>query len=115
MQRGPAPGARLEGQQTDALAAVAQREDKQPRAAVLARDRMPHHRALAVVDLRFLAGRRDDDRVRFARALAAERAHETAHAGVAGREAMLIEEVLPDRHGVAVAAQGNLDELTIRL
>ena len=48
-------------------------------------------------------------------ALAAERHHEAPHAGVAGREAVLIDEVLPDRHGVAAAAEGQLDQLAIRL
>ena len=40
------------GQQPHALAAVAEREDEEPRAAVLARLRVAHHRPLAVVDLR---------------------------------------------------------------
>ena len=38
-----------------------------PRAAVLARARVALHRALAIVDLAFLAGRGDDARVRLGR------------------------------------------------
>ena len=55
VQLAPAPRARREGQQADALAAVAEGEDEEPRAAVLPGERMPHHRAVAVVDLAFLA------------------------------------------------------------
>ena len=43
------------------------------RAAILPRDRVPHHRALAVVDLPFLTGRGHDHLVRLGRALAAQR------------------------------------------
>jgi hypothetical protein len=114
VQLGPPPGAGLEGQESDALTAVAEGEDEQARAAVLAGDGMPHHRALAVVDLAFFAGRGDDDRVRVRRALAAELAHEAAHTGVAAGELMLIDEVLPDGHGVAAAAERQLDQLAIR-
>ena len=44
------------------FARVAERQDEEPRAPVLARLRMAHHRAVAVIDLAFFAGRgRDDD------------------------------------------------------
>ena len=115
VQLGPAARARLEGEQADALAAVAQGEDEQPGPAVLARDGVADHRPGAVVDLAFLAGGGDDHRMSVRRALAAELPHEAAHAGVAGREAVLIDEVLPDRHGVAAAAQGQRDQLAVRL
>ena len=70
---------------------------------------------VAVVDLPFLARRGDDHGVRLGRALAAQLDHEAPHAGVPGREAVLIDEVLPDRHGVAAAAEGELDQLAVRL
>src|SRR5947208_15334388 len=67
-----------------------------------------------VIDLAFLARRRGDPRVRVRRALAAELHHEAPHARIPGREAVLIDEVLPDRHGVATAAESQLDELAVR-
>ena len=102
------------GEQADALPAEAEREDEQARAAVLSGAGVPHHRALTVIDLAFLARRRGDHRVRVRRALAAELHHEAPHARIPGREAVLIDEVLPDRHGVATAAESQLDELAVR-
>ena len=58
VQLGPDARARPEHQQPHRLAAVAERQDEEPRAAVLAGLRVAHHRAVAVVDLAFLAGRR---------------------------------------------------------
>src|SRR5207245_2781476 len=58
--------------------------------------------------------RRGDHRVRVRRALAAELHHEAPHARIPGREAVLIDEVLPDRHGVATAAESQFDELAVR-
>ena len=52
----------LEGQQANGLAAVAQRQHEQPVRRYWPRVRIAHHGAGAVIDLRFLAGRRDDDR-----------------------------------------------------
>ena len=115
VQLGPAPGARREGQQADALAAIAQGEDEQPGPAVLARVGMPHHRAVAVVDLAFFPGGRHDHGVRLGGPLAPQRDDEAADAGVLGGEAVIVDEIAPDRHGVAAAAQGRLDQLAIRL
>src|SRR5439155_17601791 len=50
VQLAPAARARGEGQQADALATVAEREEEEARAAVLARARVAHHRAVAVID-----------------------------------------------------------------
>jgi hypothetical protein len=111
----PAPRARLEREQPDALAAVALGEDEQARAPVLPGGRVPDHRPVAVVDLAFLARRGDDHRMGLGRPLAAQPPDEAPHAGVAGQEAVVIDEVLPDRHGVAAAAEGQLDQLAIRL
>ncbi len=48
-------------------------------------------------------------------ALAAELGHKAPHAGVAAREVVLIDQVLPDGHGVAAAAEGQLNQLPVRL
>src|SRR3989441_1339207 len=111
----PAPGARVEGEQADALAAVAEGEDEQARAAVLPRDGVPDHRAVAVIDLPLLAGRGHDHRMRLEGALTTQPPHEAPHAGVPGWEPVLIDQVLPDRHGVAAATEGELDELAVGL
>ena len=50
-----------EDDQPDTLAAIAERQHKQAGAAVRAGLRIANHGAFAVVDLRFFAGRRDDD------------------------------------------------------
>ena len=55
VQFGPDLRAGLEDQQPNGLAAVAEREDEQACAAVLAGVRIAHHGAGAVIDLRFLA------------------------------------------------------------
>jgi hypothetical protein len=82
---------------------------------LLAALRMTHHRAVAVVDLAFLTGRRDEHGVRGRTARGAQRAHEAAHACVAGRESVAIDKVLRDPHRVPSAADRLLDELAVRL
>jgi len=56
VQLGPGSRARLKGQQTNAFAAVSEREYEQARAAITAGARVAHQGPGAVVDLRFLAG-----------------------------------------------------------
>ena len=58
VELGPRLRARLPHQQPHRFARVRERQDKQPRPPILAGLRMADHRALAVVDLAFLAGRR---------------------------------------------------------
>ena len=65
---------------------------------------MADHRPLAVVDLRFLARRGGDDDARLGRRGAPQLPDEAADAGVAGREAELVDQVLPDRHRIAADA-----------
>ena len=67
VELGPDLRARLPHQQPDRFARVAERQDEEPRAPVLARLRMAHHRAIAVIDLAFFAGRRGDHDARLRR------------------------------------------------
>ena len=67
VELGPDLRARLPHQQPDRFARVAERQDEEPRAPVLAGLRMAHHRAIAVVDLAFFAGRRGDHDARLGR------------------------------------------------
>ncbi len=116
VQLGPDLRARLPHQQPHRFARVAQRQDEEPRAPVLARLRIADHRALAVVDLAFLAGRRRDDDARLGRR-ASRAACTTKRRTLAyrAREAVVVDQVLPDRHRVAPAAERLDDQLAIRL
>ena len=81
----------------------------QPCAAVLARLRVAHHGAGAVVDLFFLTRGRLNHRTSFRRDRYLKLAHEALYALVARAEAMAIDQVLPDRYGVAAMREAQLD------
>jgi hypothetical protein len=102
-------------QQTHRFPAKAEREDEEPHTPVLPRRRVAHHRPFAPVDLRLLAGLRDDHRVRLRRAGTAQLLEEALHARVLRAEAVIGDEVLVDRHAVAAALQRQLDEAAVRL
>ena len=89
VQFGPDARTGAERQQTNRLATAAQRHHEQPGAPVLAALGIAHHRAGAVIDLRFLAGRGDDHDAGFGRLRSAQLAHEALHALVAAGEAVL--------------------------
>src|ERR1700687_4282242 len=76
------------------------------------RDRAPW--ACAVIDLRFLAGSGDDHHASFGCFCATQLARETLHALVAAGEAVLIHQILVDGHGIAAAAESQLDGLADR-
>jgi hypothetical protein len=56
-----------------------------------------------------LSRRGDDDGLRLGSPLAAESRDEAPDAGVPPREAVIVDEVLPDRHAVAAPDEGLLD------
>ena len=115
MQLGPDLRTRAKRQQPDALAATAQREREQPHPAVLARLRVAHHRAIAVVDLALGTRSRLDHRMRLEGLLTAQRDHEATNTLVAVREAVIIDQVLPHRHRVAALGDTRLDEFAVGL
>src|ERR1019366_5516697 len=96
VQLGPDARAGAEGQQTNRLAAAAQRHHEQPGAPVLAALGIAHHGTGTVINLRLLAGRGDDDDASFRGLGSAPLAHEALHALVAAGEAVLGDQVLPD-------------------
>src|SRR5437879_2399539 len=108
-------GARLPREQADALATVAEREEEEPRAPVLARRGMADHGAVAVVDLALLARRGLNHGVGLRGRGAAELADVAHDARVGGGEAVGVDEVLPDRHRVAPAGERRRDQLPVRL
>ena len=115
VELGPDTGARAPHQEPDGLARVAQGEDEEPGAAVLAGVGMTDHRAFAVIDLALFAGGGGDDHAGLARRPVSELRDEAAHTRVAAGEPVVVDQVLPDTHGVAAAGQGVNDQLTIRL
>jgi len=86
---GPDARTGAKGQQTNRLAAAAQRHHEQPGAPVLAALGIAHHGAGAVIDLRLLASRGDDHDAGFGRLRSASLTHEALHALVATGEAVL--------------------------
>ena len=106
---GPDAGAGLEAQQADAFTAEAEREHEQPRAPVFAGLGVADEWAGAVVDLRFLAGRGNDNGAGVGCDGAGQLAYEAFHALVAAGEAMIVDHVLPDGFGVAAARESFFD------
>jgi hypothetical protein len=82
----------LEGQEPHALAAVAEREDEQPCAAVLPGEQVAHHRPVAVINLPLLRRGGHDHRVGLGGSLAAQLDDEAPHTGVPSAEAVVIDE-----------------------
>ena len=77
--------------------------------------RVAHHGAGAVIDLRLLAGRGDDDDASFRRLRSAPLAHEALHALVAAGEAVLGDQVLPDGPRIPTSAEPQVDGFPVRL
>ena len=100
-----------EGEQADGFAAVAQGEDEHAGAPVTARFRMADHGPSAVVDLQFLAGRGEDDRAGLGRGGATQLANKAFDALVTGGEAVVVDQVLVNRLGVAALAEREFDEI----
>ena len=116
VERRPDRRARSPRQQSHTLAGVAQRQHEETHPPVLAGARIADHRPIAaVVDLAFLAGGgRDDDAGLDGRA-PAQLDDEAPDTRVARREAVVVDQVLPDGHRVAAPADRLGDHLPIRL
>ena len=114
MQLGPDARAGTEHQEADGFAAVSQRQDKQPRAPILARLRVAHHRAGPIIDLRFLTRGRLNHHARFRRGRSAQLPHEAFDAGVFFGEAVAVHQILPNGHSVPALGQLSFDELPVR-
>ncbi len=115
MQPGPDAGAGAELQEAYRLAAIAQGQHEEPGAPVLAAVRVKDHRPGAIIDLGLLAGCGDDHRAGFGRLGLMPLADKALDAVVAAGEAVLRNQVLPDRHGIATPGQPQLDGLPIGL
>ena len=115
MQLGPDLCAGAVDQQPDGLARVAQGEDEEPCPAVLAGVRVTDHRSVAVVDLCFFSRIGGDHRPSRDGGLLPECRDEAPHARIARREAVVVDQVLPDGHGVAPATERVHDQLAVGL
>ena len=115
VQRGPDLRARPAHQEPDGLAGVGERQDEEPCPPVLAGLGVPDHRSVAVVDLRFLSRSAGDDDPGLDGGLPPDGRDEAPHAGVAGWEAVVIDQVLPDGHRIAPAAERLDDQLAVGL
>ena len=113
VQFGPDLRARPLHQQPDGLARVAQRQDEEPCPPVLSRVRVTDHRSLAVIDLCLLPRGRGDDHAGLDGGLLPNGRDEAPYARIARWEAMVIDQVLPDGHGVAPPAERFDDQLTV--
>ncbi len=74
-----------------------------------------HHGTVAVVHLRFFAGRGFNHHASFRRRDSAQLANEPLDAVVSPGEAVVVHQVLPDGHGVAATRQPQFDDFPVRL
>ena len=113
---GPDLRTRFEGEKTHALATAAEGEHEHSHAAVLARCGVADHRAVAgVVHLAFFARGGLDHGMGVRNPRSAQLANEAAHALVAGVEAVVVDQILPDHGRVAAQSYGFLDQVAVRL
>ncbi len=115
VQLGPDLGCRAPHEQPDGLAGVAEGQGKKAGPAVAPRARVADHRPSAVVHLAFLARRRGNDHARLDGPGATQLPDKAADAGIAGREAVVVDQILPDRDGVAPPRHRGLDQLAVGL
>ena len=115
VQLGPDLCTRPVDQQAHRFARVAQGQDEEPRPPVLAGGGVTDHRPLTVIDLSFLTRGGGDDGPRLDGGLPPEGGDEAPYACITSREAMVIDQVLPDGHGVAPPADRLGDQLAVGL
>src|SRR6266567_3067362 len=97
------------------LTAVPEGHHKQSGASIFAGLRVADHRALAVIDLGFFSRRGEDHRAWLQWLVSAQLADEAFDRLIAPVEPILGYQVLPDRRGIATAAQTQFDCLPERL
>src|SRR5215813_38828 len=113
MEFGPGACTRSPGQEAYGFAAVAERQNEQPRPAILAAVWITHHRTTAVVDLRLFSRCGQDDPCGFRRLGAAQLAYEALYRLIAAGKAVVRCQVLPDGLAVAAAGQPLFDQLAV--
>src|SRR5260370_1350927 len=102
-----------ENQQPYRFAAIAQSEDEQAGASILAALRFAHHRPATVIDLAFFSGSGEDHRPRWWYLGSAQFVSEAPNALVAPLESVVGDQILPDCHGIAISTQTQLDDFPV--
>src|SRR4029077_6171551 len=102
-------------QQAYGFAAVAKRQHKQSRSAILAALRVTNHRTTAVIDLGLFSDGGEDDPHGLWRLRSAQLANKALHGLVAVGKAMIGDQVLPDGHGIPATTESLLDQCAVRL
>ncbi len=112
---GPDATGGAEGEQAYRLAAVGQRHHEQPGAAILAAERIAHHRPGAVINLGLFAGIGDDHHAGGGSLRAVQSTDEALDALIAAGETVEGNQVLPDGDGIAAAAEAQFDQFPVGL
>jgi len=115
VQFGPDSGTGAEDQKPHAFAAISEREHKQPRTTVLPSLRVTHHRAGAVIDLCFFARRGLDHGACFRRRRSAQLAYKPLDTLVTDSETVAVDQILPDRLGIAIAREPEFNQFPVLL
>ena len=110
VQLGPDACAGTEHQQPHRFAAAPQSHHEQPRPPVLTALRIAHHRASPVVDLGFFSRRGEDHRPCLWYLRSAQLVSESPNALIPTLEPVIGDQILPDRHGIAVSTETQLDD-----
>ena len=91
-------------------------QDEQSRAAIFSRSRIAHHGSfVSVIDLPFFARRREDHGAGLGRLVSAQLADKALNREIAGVEAVIGHQILPDGHRVPATTQAEFDRLPERL
>src|SRR5208282_2086471 len=109
VELGPGPCTGAERQEAHGLAAIAEGENKQSGASVLAGLRIADRRPATVVDLGFLSGCRDDHCAGNRCLHSPESAHEAFGGLVTAAKSGLGNQILPNSYGVTALAQPQLN------
>src|SRR6516162_336350 len=115
MKLGPGARTRSPRQQAYRLAAITERQNKQPCPAILASLRVAHHRTTAVVDLRLFCWCGENDARCFRTLRSAKLPDKALHRLIAAHKAVVRHQVLPDGRAIASLGQTLFDQLAVLL
>src|SRR6516225_9450047 len=113
MKLGPDARTRSPRQQAYGLAAITERQNKQPCPAILAALRIAYHRTTAVIDLRLFSWGGENDARGFRTLRSAKLANESLHRLIAAPKAVVRHQVLPDRFAIAALGEALFDQLAV--
>src|SRR5215472_16245973 len=115
MQLGPGARTRSPRQQAYGLAAITERQNKQPCPAILAGLRIAYHRTTAVIDLRLFSWCGEDDACCFRTLRSVKLPDKALHRLIAAGKAVVRHQVLPDGFAIAPSGQTLFDQFAVLL